>query len=241
MIDIKVHESGKIIHYYKPKVMSEKSLENIEKYRNKSRQYKLKGKNKRAIEDAAIRMYKEKKPNELLHFGTVTFSDDVPNEEKVRQAMYKKFVKNVSANYNVSGYIAVKEKGEKYGRLHYHIILRMPFVDYKKLNNCLNEIHKNFGFDGSNNLFTTNSKRRRNIIKNVEHVFRYVTKYVSKNNDTFEKRCYFISDSVKSDAIKVETLEKQHVIFESYPVQKTFICEQCVITIHDKSVYDAIS
>lgn len=238
---ILVHESGRVIHYNEPKRIHKNSLDNLEVVRNKEKSFALKGKHKRLIQSSAVRMWKEKEPNEMLHFGTVTFSDDVPNEEKIRQEIYKKFVKNMTANHGMTGYIAVKEKGEKNGRIHYHIIMRMPFVKYSLINKCLHEIHKNFGYRGSNNLFSTNSRRGRHVIKNVDHVVKYVTKYVSKSDGVFKEKCYFISKSVQSSPIKVESLGIQYELFENFPVKEKFLCEQCAITTHDRLIFDALN
>ncbi|MBA7532142.1 hypothetical protein ES705_24368 [subsurface metagenome] len=129
-----------------------------------------------------------------LLFATLTFPEDVQEYEANR--CFSNFVNNLSTNFKLNSHVAVKELTRK-GRPHYHIILDLPFTDFKVLNNAWCSAFRHL-MSGSNNAFTTG---RRPIISSVDDVTRYITKYITKverSQDAIKPatRQYFVSYNV---------------------------------------------
>lgn len=255
MYETKIYYDGTAIHYNKPDTVKQTSLQNLKqnkvsskidnvynllKVETKGRTYKLKSVHKRKIRAAVSYLFYTSKKNCYLHFITVTFSGDVPNDERTRQDLFKKFIKNISAYRDVTGYVAVKERGEKNGLIHYHLVLSMPFVSYKKLNNDLDAIHKNNGYTGSSNCFTSSSKRGSTIIRNYDSAIRYITKYMGKSADVFTKPCYFISQSARVKAITAVNSAKLTAAVSQHPHKYKWENEFFAVTKHDRAIYSAM-
>jgi len=155
--ECKIFFDGTAVHYRRQKTVCEKSLQNLKQNKKQAhddsgaldagtgfvgsgRTYCIKSKHKRVIRAAVCYAFVKKPANCYAHFVTITFPASVPNDEKIRQEIFKRFVKNISAYRNVYNYIAVKEAGEKYKSIHYHAVLIAPFTPYKKFNNDLCQI-----------------------------------------------------------------------------------------------------
>ncbi len=186
---LKLYEDGTIIDYTPSP--GNKKLRGGVVNGKKRKTFELNGKHKRFIRCSAIRMAKTAKYK--LLFATLTFPKDVQEPEANR--CFSNFVNNLSTNFKLNSHVAVKELTQK-GRPHYHIILDIPFTNFKILNNAWCSAFRHL-MSGSNNAFTTG---RRPIISNVDDVARYITKYLTKvcqSQDAIKPatRQYFISQN----------------------------------------------
>lgn len=236
---VNLYFDGTAVHYNTPQINRETSKKALEENRNKKKQFSLGGKARRELKASCAKMFIEKKKKEYIVFGTVTYPSDVPNLEKIRQRMFLLYLKNLRQNYGLSAYVAVKEKGEKGGLIHYHVLFRMLFIKFTTLNQILNETFKNNNFSSSNNCFTTNSRAKSHVIKNYLSVVKYITKYVSKNNSIFEEKCYFISESTRASMKKHEDEAFFFMAQDKFSAITKKIYDKCVITTHDRGLYDA--
>jgi hypothetical protein len=79
--------------------------------------------------------YLVKESDNKVLFITLTF----PNfKKKVSyneiNNYFSKFVENLRRRYNCGGYIAVREFGKKTHRVHFHLLLSIPFIPFNVLN-----------------------------------------------------------------------------------------------------------
>ena len=147
----------------------------------------------RKCASAAHYLVKESK-NKVL-FLTLTFpkfkrkvSDNEIN------SYFSKYVENLRTNYDCGGYVAVREFGKNTHRIHFHILLSIPFVPFPILNrawcNCISDICYNSG-----RAVLSDPKTR--FIKNPTRAMRYVCKYFAKcKNQKSLSRLIFISNNV---------------------------------------------
>lgn len=122
--------------------------------------------------------------------------------DEISNICFTKFAENMRENYDCSGYIAVKEYGETTNRVHFHIIISLPFVDFRILNNSWNNSISDCC------CFSSCALRRKPgepaIIRNPARAIRYVCKYISKTyGQTSETRTVFISNNLLSSKVKV--------------------------------------
>lgn len=147
----------------------------------------------RKIASSAHYLVKES-DNKVL-FITLTF----PNfKKKVSyneiNKYFSKFVENLRTNYDCGGYIAVREFGKKTHRVHFHLLLSIPFVPFRRLNdtwcNTIADI-----CDYSPNALTTDKKTL--FIRNAGRALRYVCKYFSKSKGQRSgTRLVFMSNNI---------------------------------------------
>lgn len=158
----------------------------------KRKHFELNGKHKRFIRSSAIRQALIAKYR--LLFATLTFPQDI--NQKEANKCFSNFVDNLSTNHKLHSYVAVKENTKK-GRPHFHVILDIPFTDFKVLNKAWCASFRNH-CNYSNNAFTTG---RNPIVRSVDQVAKYITKYITKaerGNDSVKPttRQYFVSQNV---------------------------------------------
>lgn len=204
---VKFYEDGTIIDYAVSP--GRKGLRGGRVNGTKRKTFELNSRHKRFIRCSAIRMARTAKYRLLV--ATLTFPKDVSEYEANR--CFSNFINNLSTNFKLNAYVAVKELTQK-GRPHYHIILDIPFTDFKILNQAWCSAFR-YLMPGSNNAFTTGS---RPIVSNVDDVARYITKYITKaerSQDAVKPatRQYFISNNVNcspafiSDAMLIYLLK----------------------------------
>jgi len=147
----------------------------------------------RKIASSAHYLVKESKSKTL--FLTLTFPKFkkyvTPNEIN---KYFSRFVENLRKNYNCGGYIAVREYGKNTNRVHFHLLLSIPFVPYSLLNyswcNCIKDI-----CDSSKNAIQSDPKTR--FIDRPDRAMRYVCKYFAKGKGVkSESRLYFVSNNI---------------------------------------------
>lgn len=115
------------------------------------------------------------------------------NERKINSA-FSKFMENLRTNYNCSGYVAVREFGDKNSRVHFHCLLSMPYVPFITLNRAWCHAIQNISYFAANALTT---KRKSIYINNPVKAVKYVCKYFSKSKGTTSKtRIVFISKNI---------------------------------------------
>ena len=119
-----------------------------------------------------------------------------PNEAN---KLFSVFVEDLRRRHNCKGYIAVRENGTRFGRLHYHLIISMPFVSFVDLNNYWCSVIKEY-CDYAPNAVQTDPETK--FIKNPVRAMFYVSKYFSKSGATkSESRIVFISKNLLSEKI----------------------------------------
>jgi len=107
---------------------------------------------------------------------------------------FSKFMENLRKNYDCGGYIAVREFGKKTHRVHFHILLSIPFVPFIYLNNiwcnCISDI-----CHYSRNALTTDKKTV--FIRNPGRALKYVCKYFAKcRGESSKTRLVFMSNNI---------------------------------------------
>lgn len=158
----------------------------------RKKSFELTPRKRRLIKCSAIRQYLTRKNNCI--FATLTFPGKV--SQKYANECFSKFVNNLTNNYKLNSYVATKEN-HKSGNPHFHIILDIPWTDFRTINQVWNNTFNN-RFNFSRNAFTTG---RNPVISNIKQVVSYITKYINKAESKEiepETRLYFISDNVLS-------------------------------------------
>ena len=202
---IKLYEDGTIIRYA-PSPGGRPRGGSVNGSRHKT--FEINGKHKRLIRSSAQRQalcvkYK-------LLFCTLTFPKNI--DQKLANKCFSNFVDNLTTNYNLNSYVAVKEN-TKIGRPHFHCLFDLPYQDYKKLNLAWCRSFRSY-MPYSPNAFTTG---RRPIISNIKDVARYITKYITKTERAQseikpETRQYFISRNVSSRPQDISEWQLEYLI-----------------------------
>jgi len=165
----------------------------------KEKSFKIDSSKYREMCSSGIYLWKETDSKTL--FITLTFpkfKKKITDNEINRY--FSKFVENLRKNYNCGGYIAVRERGEKNNRIHFHLLLAIPFVPFNVLNdswcNCIKDICVY-----SKNAVTTDKKTL--FIRNPVRAIKYVCKYFAKTKGQVSKsRMVFISNNIIQKAFK---------------------------------------
>jgi hypothetical protein len=160
---------------------------------NRTKQFKIDSQVYRKVSSAAHYLVKES-DNKVL-FITLTFPQF---KKKVTyneiNSYFSKYVENLRKNYNCGGYIAVREFGEKTHRVHFHLLLSIPFVPFSVLNDswchCIKDICAY-----SPNAVTSDKKTL--FINKPGRALRYVCKYFSKcRGQNSKTRLVFMSNNI---------------------------------------------
>jgi hypothetical protein len=139
--------------------------------------------------------YLVKESNNRVLFITLTFPQF---KKKITyneiNTYFSKFVKNLRNNYDCGGYIAVREFGKKTHRVHFHLLLSIPFVPFAALNDTwCNTIKDICAY--SDHALTTDKKTL--FIRNPGRALRYVCKYFAKGlGQSSDTRLVFISNNI---------------------------------------------
>lgn len=147
----------------------------------------------RKMASTAHYLVKESKSKTL--FITLTFpkfkkkiSDNEINK------YFCRFVKNLRDYYECGGYIAARERGKKRNRIHFHLLLSIPFVPFLVLNAAWCRCIKDICYF-SKNAITSDPKTR--FINNPARAMRYVCKYFAKcKNQNSDSRLIFMSNNI---------------------------------------------
>jgi hypothetical protein len=161
--------------------------------------FKIDNKVQRKLSSAANYLVEESKNKSL--FITLTFpkfKTKVSDNEINRH--FSKFVENLRKNYDCGGYVAVRERGKKNNRIHFHLLLAIPFVPFNVLNdswcNSISDI-----CDYSKNALQTDKKTV--FIHDPARALKYVCKYFTKaKGQTSVTRIVFMSNNIIQKAFK---------------------------------------
>lgn len=129
--------------------------------------------------------------------------------ETIINEKFSQFVENLRRRHGCGGYIAVKEYGGKNGRVHFHLLCSIPFIDFRTLNRIWINTISDICYS-SNIAVRTDPKTK--FISNPDRAMRYVCKYFTKamNKESFS-RLYFISRNllthIEPDIVNSETGE----------------------------------
>ena len=103
--------------------------------------------------------------NRYDKFLTLTFSDNMTNVKECN-VFFKAFIRKLKNKYNKNlKYLAVIEF-QKRGAVHYHVLLNIPFVPHKELQDLW----------GNGFVFI-------NAINHVDNIGAYILKYITKDNN----------------------------------------------------------
>jgi hypothetical protein len=161
-------------------------------------------------------------------FLTLTFPPFkiTPNEKQINQC-FSRFVENLRENYGCSGYVAVREYGEKTNRIHFHIILSIPYTSFVNLNNAWCHSISAFCDYSSTALRSTKSSL---YIHSPVKAIRYFCKYFAKSKFTrSETRLVFISNNLIKNPIHVYNTSVQGILegYKGIYIQQTSEYSTC--------------
>lgn len=159
----------------------------------KEKSFKIDNQVYRKLASAAHYLVKES-DNKVL-FITLTFPQ-FKNKISYNEInkYFSKYVENLRENYDCGGYIAVREFGKTTHRVHFHLLLSIPFVPFTVLNDswchCIKDICAYSG-----RALLTDPKTV--FIRNPVRALRYVCKYFAKTKGQVNKsRLVFISNNI---------------------------------------------
>jgi hypothetical protein len=145
--------------------------------------------------------YLVKESNSKVLFITLTFpkfKKKVTDNEI--NTYFSKFVENLRQNYDCGGYVSVRERGEKHNRVHFHLLLAIPFVPFNVLNDSWCHCIKDICYYSKNALQTD---RKTVFIRNPVRALRYVCKYFAKaKNQASKSRLVFMSNNILQKPFK---------------------------------------
>lgn len=120
--------------------------------------------------------------------------------------LFSKFIKNLRQKHGLSAYVAVRERGTKNNRLHFHVLANMPFISFTWLNNYWCSVIGDY-CQSSSNAVQTDPKTK--FIHNPVRAMRYVCKYFSKAIGTrSESRVMFISNNLLSEKYETGIIDR---------------------------------
>ena len=113
---------------------------------------------------------------------------------------FSNFIHNLRENYDCGGYVAVRERGKKNNRIHFHLLLAIPFIPFTTLNDSWCDTISDI-CDYSKNALQTDKKTL--FIHNPGRALKYVCKYFAKaKNQVSGSRLVFISNNIIQTAFK---------------------------------------
>lgn len=160
------------------------------------------------------------------YFITLTFVQELEGNKVITR-----FIDNLKKRGLLKSYVWVKERGEKGGRLHYHLLFnsenhlfsnggnycKASFIRDKDIFQAAwNSAQRNLGGGVSNN----SMRLGRN--PNVQHpnkIASYLSKYITKNFEKFECRNYACSNDLKDS---VHIIESTVHNLEKFRVNKVY-------------------
>jgi hypothetical protein len=121
------------------------------------------------------------------------------NESQINQC-FSKFMENLRANYNCTGYVAVRERGRINNRYHFHLLCSIPFTDFAILNSAWCSAISDICHYSKN---AVTSDKKTLFIRNPGRALRYVCKYFAKSKGQYsQSRIIFISNNLVKRPVK---------------------------------------
>lgn len=152
------------------------------------RQYSI---SRQKVRSACIELFRVKQSKNIL-FLTYTFAFDISEYDAAN--VWQNHCDNLKTNYKVKNYVWVKER-QKNGRLHFHLLADVRQIPIKKLQNSFNNTVMSICHNGivSNNSVRLGSNP---IIRSLHAIAGYLSKYISKENNNFEKKAFGHTDLI---------------------------------------------
>lgn len=196
---IKLHSHGQITAYRTRK----RSLNLKPINERKQRSFTI---NKRKIKNGCTNMVFKKESNENVIFVTLTLQE-VKTLKEANKGM-SKFLKHLTQNFKMKHYLWVAELGETTQRLHYHMLLNIPFFSIKKFQRAWNTAQK----QNSNN----SVRLSKGVVKSIKKPAKYITKYISKSDIEFDTKCYGMSTDLYSKSIVLDSYSTGALAFRNF-------------------------
>jgi hypothetical protein len=157
-----------------------------------------------------------------------------PNEKQINQC-FSKFVENLRKNYKCSGYVAVREYGEHTNRVHFHIILSIPYISFTTLNLAWCAAISDYcDFSPC----ALRSKAKSLYIKSPIQAIKYCCKYFSKSKFTRSStRLVFMSNNLIKKPVKIYNTSIQSILegYKGIYIQQTSDFSTCYRITNDRS------
>lgn len=220
----KIHASGQIKVY---KVNNQPNTSGLLRSAPKQRTYRLK---KTMIKDAAaVQNHKYKR----VYIVALTYPY-IETDIKRSNRILSTYLKNLIQNYKLKSYVGVLEE-QKNGSIHYHFLMTFDkyLIDIQKINKAwLKAIYTVTGneYRSKNSVrFGTYYKGRRKIyVTSSKEAVLYMIKYMSKNKNGYESKCYYITQNLlkyTSCTLDVASDTVQSIINKSYVMFCTdYVC-----------------
>lgn len=159
-----------------------------------------------------------------------------PITEKDANKCFSKFVENLRENYQAVGYVAVRENGETNNRLHFHIVVSMPYHSFVDLNNAWCHAIRDYCHYSPCAL---RSKKDSLYIKSPVQAIKYVCKYFSKSRFTRSKtRIVFISNNlIRKPVPVVGSVNKILDGYKGIYINQTSDYSTCFRITNDKELF----
>ena len=169
-------------------------------------------------------------------FLTLTFPKfkKVPNEQETNQC-FSRFTENLRKNYGCTGYVGVREYGKTTHRLHFHIIMSIPYHSFVTLNAAWCHAIQDFCDFSPVALRTT---KRSLYIKTPIKAIRYFCKYFSKTKYTrSDTKLYFISNNLIKNPIKIYNTDVRTILkdYKGIYIQQTSDYSTCFRITNERS------
>ena len=211
---LKTDAEGKIIKVYSCPSAQERYLNSL-----KPKNFNIDNSTYRKLASAAHYLVKTSEYKTL--FVTLTFPHFKlePNEKQINEA-FSKFVENIRKNYNCSGYVAVRERGDVNNRYHFHIILSMPYISFTTLNNswcaAISDISEA-------SVCALRTRKNKIFIKNPRYAVRYACKYFAKSRGVVSSsRIVFISNNLIKKPVRMDTESDDRAYYNLYDILKPY-------------------
>jgi hypothetical protein len=149
----------------------------------------------RKMTSAAHGLLKQSQYKTLFILLTFPKFKKEPDEKQINQC-FSKFMENLRTNYNCSGYVAVRERGEIGNRYHFHLLCSLPYCSFTVLNRAWCHSISDLCYFSKNAL---THKRKTLYIKDAGRALRYCCKYMAKGKgQQSDTRLIFISNNILS-------------------------------------------
>ena len=163
--------------------------------------------NKTKLRNKIIAFSKLSQSKKHLYFWTITFPEATPDEFCMK--FFNTWLTRCRKMLGLMSYIWVCER-QKNGTLHFHMLINVR-MDIKKANNFMrstlttayksnNSVFKNYNPETYNGVDIDKNRKTRHVINfangnNIYILRKYLTKYVSKNNEKyFHAPCHMSRD-----------------------------------------------
>lgn len=157
-----------------------------------------------------------------------------PNEQEYNEC-FSRFLHNLRQNYGCSGYVGVRERGEDNNRVHFHLLLSIPYYSFVTLNAAWCHAIQHFCDFSPLALRTT---KQSLYIKNPIKAIRYFCKYFAKSRyQKSNARLVFISNNLIKEPIKIYKTNPRDLLscYKGVYIQQTSDFTTCYRITNDKS------